>query len=286
MNTNKFFIVLFSASLTLFTACKKDAITTDPTEVSANEKLNGSDYSKSENLFSEAYQMMEMEAQKDASLNNFTGTGATLVERGACPAVTITPTGNTFPKTLILDYGTGCTTKSGKSVSGKITAVFTGKIKQTGGSVTVTFQSFKYKGYTLGGTYKVTFTSTTGSTAQITNGTIATPDGKNLTYSASFTIIQTEGVSTTFITSGEAGVLDDVYSISGGGSGTDQTAKTYTVAITSPLIKKLNCEWITTGVVEIKITDEATKKLDFGAGTCDNQAILTVGRLSTPVTLP
>jgi hypothetical protein len=287
MKTSKFFIALLSASLTLFTACKKDEVATDPTEVSASEKLNGGDYSMSENLFSEAYQIVEMEAQKEPTLNGFTGTtGTPLVVRGACPAVTITPTGNTFPKTLTLDYGTGCTTKLGKSVSGKITAVFTGKIKQTGGSVTVTFQNFKYKGYTLGGTYKATFTATMGSTAQITNGTIATPDGKNLTYSSSFTIVQTEGVSTTFITNGEAGILDDVYAISGSGSGTDQTAKTYTVAITTPLIKKLNCEWINTGVVEIKITGAATKKLDFGAGTCDNQATLMVGRLSTSVTLP
>jgi hypothetical protein len=284
MKSSKLFIALFSVSLTFFTACKKEEVATDPTEVSASEKLNGGDYSKSENLFSEAYQMVEMEAQKEPTLNDFTGTtGTPLV---VCPAVTITPTGNTFPKTLTLDYGTGCTTKLGKSVSGKITAVFTGKIKQTGGSVTVTFQDFKYKGYTLGGTYKATFTSTMGSTAQITNGTIATPDGKNMTYSSSFTIVQTEGISTTFITNGEAGILDDVYAISGSGSGTDQTAKTYTVAITTPLIKKLNCEWITTGVVEIKITGAVTKKLDFGAGNCDNQATLMVGQFSTPVTLP
>lgn len=285
MKTNKFFIALLSASLTLFTACKKDEVATDPTEVSANEKLNGGDYSKSENLFSEAYQMVEMEAQKEPTLNGLAG-NPTLQVRSACPAVTINPQGNVFPKTLTLDFSTGCTTKNGKTASGKIIAVFSGAFKQKGANVTVTFQSFKYKGYTLEGTYLVTYTSSTGFTAQITNGKIVTPDAKTITYQANFTVIQTEGMATTYLKNGEAGVLDDVYSISGNGSGTDQTGKSYVVTITTPLIKKLNCEWITTGVVEIKITGEATKKLDFGAGTCDNQAILTVGRLSTPVTLP
>jgi hypothetical protein len=160
------------------------------------------------------------------------------------------------------------------------------QVKQKSTNVTVTFQNFTYKGYTLNGTYLVTYTSTTGFTAQVTNGKIVTPDAKTITYQANFNIVQTEGMATTYLKNGEAGILDDVYSITGNGSGTDQTGKNYVVTITTALIKKLNCEWISSGVVDLKITGEATKKLDFGAGTCDDMAILTIGRLSTSVTLP
>jgi hypothetical protein len=80
--------------------------------------------------------------------------------------------------------------------------------------------------------------------------------------------------------------LDDVYSIEGSASGKDGQNISYSVTITTPLVKKLNCEWISSGVGEMKITGQATKKLNFGTGTCDNIATLTVGRLSTTVTLP
>jgi hypothetical protein len=283
MKALKMLTLVASATLITFTACRK--LANDPTEVTDLERQNGKDYSTTENLFSEAYNMVEMEAQKDATLSGFTR-DMPLEVRGGCPMVTVTPTGNTFPKTVTLDFGTGCTTKAGRAASGKITAVFTGKIRQNGVSITTTFQDFTYKGYTLGGTHKVTYTSATTLTRQVTNGTITTPDGKNLTYSNNFTLTQTEGMATTFLTNGEAGILDDVYSILGGGTGNDGTGKTYTMTITTPLVKKLNCEWLTSGVAELKITGLATRKLDFGAGTCHNQATLTVGRFSAVVTLP
>lgn len=283
MKITKVFIALFITTLVVFTACRKNA--TDPTEVTATEKQNGRDYSTSENLFAEAYQMVEMEALKEPTLNGFRAE-TPLEVRGGCPMVTITPTGNAFPKTMTLDFGTGCTTKAGKAASGKITAVFKGKVRQTGVNITVTFQNFVYKGYTLSGTHTLTYTSATSFTKTITDGSITTPDGRSLTYNASFTVVQTEGASTTYASNGEAGILDDVYAISGSASGKDGANTNYSVTITTPLVKKLNCEWMSSGIVELKITGLVLRKLDFGAGTCDNQATLTVGRLSTAVTLP
>jgi hypothetical protein len=283
MKISKFLFMLLAASMVAFSACKKEEDSIAPTEITALERLNGSNYANSKNLFLEAYKMVEIEAQKEPTLNGLVGGGSEA--RNTCPTVSASSPGNTFPKTLTLDFSTGCTTLSGKTASGKIIAVFSGAIKQKGTNITVTFQNFTYNGYTLSGTYVLVYTSATGLTAQITDGKIVTPDAKTITYQGSFTFIQTEGMGTTYAQNGEAGILEDVYSITGSGSGTDQTGKTY-VTITTPLIKKLNCEWITTGVIEIKATGAATKNLDFGAGTCDNMATLRVGLLSTPITLP
>jgi hypothetical protein len=283
MKISKFFFMLLAASMVAFSACQKEEDSVAPTEISALERLNGSNYAKSQNLFLEAYKMVEIEAQKEPTLNGLVGGGSE--ERNACPTVSASSSGNAFPKTLTLDFSTGCTTLSGKTASGKIIAVFSGAIKQKGTNITVTFQNFSYNGYMLSATYALVYTSATGLTAQITDGKIVTPDAKTITYQGDFTFVQTEGMATTYVKNGEAGILDDVYSITGSASGTDQTGKSY-VAITTPLIKKLNCEWITTGTVEIKVTGTATKKLDFGAGTCDNMATLTMGPLSSPITLP
>jgi hypothetical protein len=283
MKNYSFLLLLLAVVCCAVAACQKNT-DTEPTEITLGEKQTAKDYSTSENLFAEAYQIVDMEAQKQPTLNGFTREVSLDVR--ACPNVTLTPSGSTFPKTLTIDYGTGCTTSSGKTASGKIIAVFSGKTRLLGGTVSMTFQNFVYKGYTLGGTYLVTYTTASNLTAQITNGTLATPDGKNLTYQATFTFMQTEGASTTYLTNGEAGILDDVYAITGSASGKDATNVNYTMTILTPLVKKLNCEWIVSGSVELKVTGQATKKLDFGTGNCDNAATLTVGRLTTPVTLP
>jgi hypothetical protein len=267
--------------LNLFTACSPE-VTIENVEVSLGEKRNSSDYSISETLFNEAYNLVDMESQKQPVMN---GLKEDVLVVRSCPSITVSPSGNTFPKTMTLDYGSGCTARSGVSSSGKITAVFTGRPRKSGTNVTVTFDNFIYKGYKLSGTYAVSYTSATGFTAQITNGNITTPDGKTLTYQATSNLTQTEGTTTTFLTNGEAGLMDDVYTISGSSSGKDANGVSYSTTITKPLVKKLDCQWISAGTVEIKVTGQATKLLDFGTGTCDNQATVTIGRLSTNITI-
>ena len=69
-------------------------------------------------------------------------------------------------------------------------------------------------------------------------------------------------------------------------SGTDSGGKAYTAKTTIPLRKEIACEWVVSGVVEVKVGNTAKKTLDFGTGQCDDQAALKVGVVTTPVTLP
>lgn len=262
-------------ALFCFSACKKD----ETTGVSDAEKANGQDYALSQSLHTDTWQTMLEMAQQQAGLNGLTETSAE--SRGACPTVTLTPsTPGAFPKTLVLDFGTGCTTSGGATASGQVTATFSGPLTQSGVSITVSLVNFKYKGYTLSGSYSATIQPAGTYNVTVSSGKVTTPDGKNATFTGTLTFVQVEGKNTPTQTT------DDVFSISVNLSGTDTEGKAYTAQTTTPLRKALNCAWIVSGVVEIKTTGQAKKTLDFGQGTCDDSATLQVGPVSTPVKLP
>ena len=70
---------------------------------------------------------------------------------------------------------------------------------------------------------------------------------------------------------------DDVYSITGTANGTDANGRNYTANITTPVISKLTCKWFVSGKIEITPTNKSSRVVDFGSGTCDNQATVTIG---------
>ncbi len=268
------------ALLVLITACRKADDTTEDV-IAAEEVSNTRDYALTQSLYTEAWETAVESAQKEAALNGFVQTNAQ--DRGTCPAVSLMPVeAGVFPKTLTIDFGTGCTTTGGQTASGKITAVFSGEINKSGSNITITLENFTYRGYAVAGTYNVKINPVGTYTGTITNGSIKTPDGKTATYTGTFTATQIEGQSTT----GQNATGDDVYSIAVNLSGVDTNGKSYTAQTTTALRKELDCEWIVSGVVEIKITGQAKKTLDFGQGACDNTATLKVGPLSSTVQLP
>ena len=68
---------------------------------------------------------------------------------------------------------------------------------------------------------------------------------------------------------------DNVYLITGSWTTTKRNGKTISTTITTPLRRELACKFIGSGVKEFEKEDR-TASLDFGDGTCDNKAILTL----------
>jgi hypothetical protein len=79
---------------------------------------------------------------------------------------------------------------------------------------------------------------------------------------------------------------DDVYQLTGSENGTGADGKNYTVTIITPLKKKLNCKWLESGTMEILPQGSSLITLDFGSGTCDNQATATMNGTVYPITMP
>lgn len=78
---------------------------------------------------------------------------------------------------------------------------------------------------------------------------------------------------------------DDSYHISGSANGTNINNVSYTVNIDTPLKVSTSCRYITSGVATLKVTGIADRVIDFGDGTCDNSATVTIGKLSYTIPL-
>jgi hypothetical protein len=71
---------------------------------------------------------------------------------------------------------------------------------------------------------------------------------------------------------------DDQYSITGTGSGVNANGVSYTANIATPLHRSLSCHWIDSGVIAFTKSNGAIRTINFGSGTCDDQAVVTVTR--------
>jgi hypothetical protein len=80
-------------------------------------------------------------------------------------------------------------------------------------------------------------------------------------------------------------IFDDVYSITGNAFGTAANGVDFTMNITKALIIKIGCRNITSGTLEIKLGSNEPWVLDYGNGTCDNKATLTINGRTRDITL-
>ena len=183
-----------------------------------------------------------------------------------------------YPKTLTLDFGTGCTSADGISRKGKLIYLFTGSLLTPGSKVSVTFNQYVVNGYGLQGTYSITNNSTPAGViinTQVTNGIITYPSGNNYHYGHNRTFTMTAGASTPFI------IADDVYAITGNSSFSAADGSSLVCNITTPLVKAIACPYVNTGVVSFVFDQVVNGTLDFGSGACDNQATLKIGTTVT-----
>ncbi|HRE77359.1 MAG TPA: hypothetical protein PLL09_05985 [Flavobacterium sp.] len=191
-----------------------------------------------------------------------------------CLTITVDNPGlGVFPKTFVLDYGTGCTF-NGITRSGTLTITLTDYLMNTGSVMTVERGDDYYiNGRKLEGTITYTNTTSNPTTPQwertIVNGGIITLNGNYYNFSGERVVTMTEGVGTTTL-------ADNVYEISAGTHTISNLANGATINLTivEPLIKKYACMNISQGKLALQgaVLDGI---LDYGDNTCDNQAIYT-----------
>lgn len=183
-----------------------------------------------------------------------------------------------YPKTLTLDFGTGCTSADGILRKGKLIYLFSGPLLFPGSTASVTFNQYVVNGYGVQGSYIITNSSTPSTislTTQVTNGIISYPDLSNYHYSSNRTYTMTAGASTPY------NISDDVYAVSGNSAFSASNGSSLVCSITTPLVKAVACRWVSAGVVSFVYDQSVNGTLDFGTGTCDNQATLKIGTTFT-----
>jgi hypothetical protein len=202
-----------------------------------------------------------------------------------CANVTLKTTAGSFPDTLIVDFGAGCTSSGdGIARSGSATYIFSGRLSTPGTVITASFNNYTVAGYQLGGTYSLTNTTTGSSlslTSAVTNGTITYPDDSSYSFSGTKIVTLASG-SLTDISSFVFNVTGG-YTISNVNSG-----ETLSATITTPLEKKETCRYVDAGVAAFVYTKGSLTvdgTLNYGDGTCDNSAVITIGAATKTVTL-
>lgn len=205
---------------------------------------------------------------------------------GPCATVTVTPNDSTYPKTVTIDFGSGCICADGKFRSGIINIHLTGPIRRSGSVMTITFDNYHLNRALIEGTKVVSNLSANGNikfTVQVVNGAVTFPGGRGWQYEGLKYVAQIEGGST-------ATVRDDVFKIEGRSQTRFNFGPTVTLNTETPLIKKVVCPWVSNGTLKIKINARLFY-LDFGApdnGACDNKALLSWnnGNNQRLITLP
>jgi hypothetical protein len=296
----RIFLMIFSISFWLL-SCKKENsknVLNPQEEEQASFATSESD-AESESIFNEVFDNV-IGANNDVGL---AGTGVfgrmstsnnlNVTERlTGCFTVFITHPvqGQDFPLRIELDFGAGCPGRDGRVRSGKIITEYTGRLLVPGKSSITVFKEYKLDSIKVEGTIVITNTGSADLrqfTVDISNAKLTKPNGDYTKWNAHRVITQVEGLGSPDIH------IDDVFSITGNASGEVKTTRFATAwesVIIEPLRKRFACSYISKGVVKvIRRNLPADSKwvgiLNYGNGTCDNKATLSVNGIEHQINL-
>jgi len=269
MKLKQIFALSSLSSLFFFAACVKEESEPDP-EFETTFILT-ENQAVSESISDDA-NVVFFEASVNSGLYRINGQVQT-TKTLSCASVTVTPQ-NSFPKTIIIDFGVnGCVSADGISRKGKINIILSDYLHNPGTTAVMTFDNYYTAGFKVEGTLTWTNTSTpngTSWTRQITNGrVIESLGGYYWTHEGTKNVTQTAGANTPL------NLLDDVYSVTGNHTVTNPAGKSRTVTILEALEKKTTCHNVSKGKMKIQGSTHFAI-LDYGDGTCDNIATITI----------
>jgi len=260
-------------------ACDKDS----NENVIDNTTTSSRDNTTAENMFADIKKVVEEAADDEGKTSKISNnkSGYTF---GSCASVTINPAwiDPTWPKVMEIDFGTtNCVGNYGVSRRGKLIVTLTGKYRDAGTILTIQPQNYYVNDIKVEGTKTITndgynSNNNLSFTVDVVNGKLTYPNNKEITWASTRTNEWVEGDTTTLFTHGFAGICDDVYLITGSANGTNRKGEPYTVTITTPLRKEICCRWVVSGTLELVPDGLDPRVLDFGSGTCDNQATITL----------
>jgi hypothetical protein len=263
MKTLKLFafcLIVIASTGILLSSCKKKE------ETKTYSYRAAQDNATAEGTFNRSYSQITKASLKIGSKS----TNDTI---WGCPALYIS--GNWPNKTLVIDFGSGCTDSTGITRSGKIISTITGLYVDSNSVVTSHFENY--------------FETINGVPHQIQGTQVIKNLGHNAAGHPHFSvdvqnasITYTEGVIhwtsqrdnewiggyNTYMNP-----FDDEYKVTGTANGTDINGAAFTVNITAPLLTKFCTSiwsWIVaSGTLEIINSGYPTITVDYGIGSCD-----------------
>jgi len=252
-------LVFIFVGVIVLNSCKKEAVVSD----SLTQTIN--DDATSEKLFDDAFNYAERFGNSSSVKSE---------NEDSLSCLTISVSGATFPRTVTLDFGTGCESANGVVRKGKIIVVTSQAFQTVGATRTVTFDNYYVNDYKIEGTKTITNDGLNSSnqpirTVTLVGGKVTTPDAKIIERAFTRTRTWTEGYNTLY------NLTDDVWQISGTTTGKSENGDSFTATIKTPLVVAFGCNYIKSGVLEI-VSETKILSIDYGDGTCDDIAVITI----------
>jgi hypothetical protein len=257
--------------------CKKNPDTT--TNPPANSKNSVADNALAENLFNNVKDWSDQAMAGTTLKSTLTDT----VFLGTCVLATLDTTASTW--ILTINFGAvNCLCKDLKYRRGNIIATFTGPYWFPGTVITYTFDNYFVDDNQVLGTRIVTNKGLNGTghlwwEISENGSVIKAKNGGTITWISERQIEWTEGTTTPFVW------WDDVYQMTGEAHGVNSSGAEYQYSITTPLKKKMNCQWIVSGMLTLQVAGLPLITMDYGTGACDNNADIIINGVTYPITL-
>ncbi|HET9747403.1 MAG TPA: hypothetical protein VFP97_16925 [Chitinophagaceae bacterium] len=289
--------------LVVLGSCKKETSADTAQEEFASQASSEAD-AESEDIFNEVFDNV-LGVNADVGFGNTgvfgqmnPGDPGGTARLNACPDVTIVlPNAPAlFPKKVIMDFGTGCVGRDGRTRAGKIITVYSNRLFVPGATAVTEFDNFMVDSIKVHGRHVITNMGEVISTncirhkwnVVVDRARLTKPNGNYTEWNSTRTITQIEGMCTPFIH------IDDIYKIEGHANGKVKRGDlliAWNSEITEPLIKKFSCRWLVKGIIRVMRLNLATNSpwvatINYGPGTCDNHAVATINGVSHNITLP
>ncbi len=266
-------MTLFVASLFSVQSCKKDQVTSHSMSEKEVNFIVQSDLT-SEDIITDVTNWMD-----GISTSSRPATNAFSNQMPGCVTVNHYVSGDTLYVDFVFD-SPGCQMPNGRTYSGTIHVEKYRDQQSREFFLHVYFEQFYVDQIHVEGEFTRTrvWTNNNGNPQATVEFdlTLTWPNGDMAERSGTRTVEWIEGYDTHHYRA------DDVFLITGNWHVTTRNGVTYDVNILTPLRRELACRWIVSGTMEI-IRNGDRYVLDFGDGTCDDQAILTLPNGQTRV---
>ncbi|MFN8166659.1 MAG: hypothetical protein U0X76_10980 [Bacteroidia bacterium] len=261
-------------SVATLSSCKKDKVTDDDFETTA------ADIGQAESISTDADNMTAQVARTGTfSHQNSSNSQYDQFHFGSCATVT----NDSINHILTFDFGSGCVGADGKTRAGRVIVNYTGAgYFDPGAEWTMNFDSFYVNSRHVEGTRHVVnngFNANNNLTWTITatNMKVTRTDGSWRTWNSTRTREMTAGY-------GDSTWVNDIYVINGTANGSNSNGETVDCILTN-IQREMSCHWITSGTLTITPSSKPARTIDFGNGSCDDQATVTKNGITRTITL-
>lgn len=262
-NLKKNVLMFFVVSSLFLVGCKNDSATvSEPlTSVDATSVVQSDDSADEiDNFVDVFFTSTEYAAKSDVQKSAIDN----------CATTKILLNGNN--KTVIIDFGSGCTLANGNTVSGKIIMTYSKDTTTSSVTITYTLENFSFNDLSVEANNTIVHMrqNANGNPQSVItfNTKVTWPDGTFVTRKGEKMREWVAGKDTLHIFG------DNAYLITGNWTTTFKNGAMVNATVKTALRREMSCKYFVSGVIEFE-KDGKTATLDFGDGNCDNKTIFT-----------